>query len=510
MKINTSVFLLKDSYTKEEDAFIEGANFHDCKVGKIAIWKKRGKEPCWGSFINSLLDNQEIFSQSISQGAAISLKVKNRIMVLCFAAGRFYVNQDRVEDRFGLKTCLNLQTTDKFKDIKVKSLENSGAQKIEISPSWTDMSSFSINIENEILKSVTAQVDDTNFGKNVSGFDSLSIKIDLDNTNLTDACTKLLEAFDSDLYKQKFGYIDKICFVNKADVVKRLNLALVEKIRNRDENVWMCIPDFIDWENVEYFKYLGGQADDIYVDRFAERIDDDREPAKCIDFLKTSKINAFSSEEKLLYSKSAYYCITAEVDLNGKTYLLNESKWFEIEDSFSAELKQLKIDIAQNSESYQSANLIPYKSSVHKTEGGYNEACAKTGLFNLWDKQLVEKVEVCDLWSAKKEFIHVKKYSSSAVLSHLFNQGLVSATLMCRSNDFKKKVEAKGICTLSKPFASPESFSPGSCSVKFAIVSKDINKFNLPHFSLISYRQVKKDIEDMGYKVGIIKVPFEK
>lgn len=508
MKINTSVFLLKENFTNEEDAFIEGSNIKKCKLGKIAIRKNKGKEPSWGSFINTIIDDAEDFKPSFSQGAAISLQVGSRVMVLCFAAGRFLINQDRVEDRFGLKTCLSLQTSNKFKDIKVKSLENSGAQKFEISPSWVELSSFSFKNESEIIKSVTAKVDDKNLGKTASGFDSLSVKIDLDKGDIQELCKKFLEAYESNEYKKKFDCIDKICAINKISTINELDKKLVEKIKNRNENVWMCIPDFVDWANIEYFKYLNNDnADDIDILKYAEELDKITESGKCVKFLKNKKITAYNSEGATLYKKSAYYCITAEIELNNKTYLLNESKWYEIEDSFSKELNALKIEIANNCEDYQKVNLLVYDHSKHKGEDEYNKACAQTGHFDLLDKKCIGQIEVCDLWSNKKEFIHVKRYSSSAVLSHLFNQGLVSATQMCNSNDFRTQIENKNLCKLAKPFTNPGSFSPRDCSVKFAIISKDGNKFNLPHFSLISYRQVKKNIEDMGFKVGIIKIP---
>ncbi len=36
------------------------------------------------------------------------------------------------------------------------------------------------------------------------------------------------------------------------------------------------------------------------------------------------------------------------------------------------------------------------------------------------------RIEFCDLFSKSKQMIHVKRYGGSSVLSHLFNQGLVS------------------------------------------------------------------------------------
>ena len=228
-------------------------------------------------------------------------------------------------------------------------------------------------------------------------------------------------------------------------------------------------------------------------------------------FLKKSYIKCYSSEGKCLYKQNAYYCSTAEVHLENESYILNNAKWYSISTDFEKELDLLDEDIRNNSEIY---SLVGLPACTCDKEEDYNNECALSPDFDLWDQQLVDRIEVCDLWSKRKEFIHVKKYSSSAVLSHLFLQGLVSATRLCQSKNFRQKVEQKGmkenLFTSGKMFASVDTFHAKDYSVKFAIISKDVQKFRLPRFSLISYRQTKRNIEDMGYSVGIIKIQKEK
>lgn len=507
MKINTSVFLLKKEFTSEDEAFIKQDNILTGDGCRIYIDSKKCKLPHWLDIVNGFLpkEQQKNLNQSASSGAVIALKVKNRIIALCFAAGRFNIDQEKIESRFGLKTCLNLQTTNKFKNLRIQSLEANSVQKQESRSSWVELDDFSINIENEMVKSVTGQVDSEYFGKNISGFDSLSIKIDFDSTDIHNVCETLLNAYESDSYKQKYDYIDKIFPVNDKALISRLDTELFKKIKNRDEDVWMCIPDFINWEEIEYFTYLGtSEKDDIYIEDFYEAIDNNK--IKSIADLKKKAINGYSCEGKTKYSKPAYYCTTAEVSIQGQSYILNNAKWYAISQDLEKDLKQLDIEIQNNCETNAMAGL---PNCTYDKEGDYNKACAING-FDVWDRNLINNTEVCDLWSNKKEFIHVKKYSSSSLLSHLFNQGLVSATQMYQSRDFRSKVETHGnsnnLFTAGKMIKSIDSFNPQEYSVKFAIISKDINKFRLPRFSLISYRQTKKNIEDMGYKVGIIKI----
>ena len=512
MKINTSVFLLKQEYSSIDDAFVDKTNVLEGNGCRIYITSRACNLPAWSGVVQKFLPEGKgrNILQSASSGAIIALKVKDRVMALSFASGRYNLDQNKMEDRFGLKTCLNMQTSDKFRNLKIQSLEVNGVQKLESRSSWSEMNDFSIYIENEMIKSVTGQVDDEWFGKNVSGFDSLSIKIDFENCDINAVCEKLLDAYYSDDYKRQYDFIDKIFPVNKKSVLKKLDEELFQKIRNHDENVWMCIPDFLDWENVEYIKYLDDEEeDDVRIEKFYEVIDGNEN--KTIDFLKKSYIKCYSSEGKCLYKQNAYYCSTAEVHLENVSYILNNAKWYSISTDFEKELDLLDEDIRNNSEIY---SLVGLPACTCDKEEDYNNECALSPDFDLWDQQLVNRIEVCDLWSKRKEFIHVKKYSSSAVLSHLFLQGLVSATRLCQSKNFRQKVEQKGmkenLFTSGKMFASVDTFHAKDYSVKFAIISKDVQKFRLPRFSLISYRQTKRNIEDMGYSVGIIKIQKEK
>jgi uncharacterized protein (TIGR04141 family) len=64
------------------------------------------------------------------------------------------------------------------------------------------------------------------------------------------------------------------------------------------------------------------------------------------------------------------------------------------------------------------------------------------------DKQLVKtgipqnEIEVCDVLTQDKYLIHVKKGHGSSVLSHLFNQGFVSGTMLLQQQ-FRKETNKK-------------------------------------------------------------------
>lgn len=65
------------------------------------------------------------------------------------------------------------------------------------------------------------------------------------------------------------------------------------------------------------------------------------------------------------------------------------------------------------------------------------------------DRQLISygggasRIEFCDVLSDSGQRIHVKQYSGSSVMSHLFNQGLVSASIEKTALILLRKLMAK-------------------------------------------------------------------
>lgn len=504
MKNSATFYLLKDEYSSVDDAFIDPINTIDTGLGKIYLRKKDVSKPNWASFIEKLANSNNIFCGSVSQGASISIKVNDRIIVLSFDAGRFGLQLDRIEERFGLVTCLNLQDSDKFKTIDIQSLESSGKQKKEQSPAWVSLNDFNVDINSEVVKSVTSKSSSEAFGKNVSGSDGLKVKIDLEKVDVKKLCENILETYKSDKYKSKYEWIDKIFPVKKKSIQEKLNELLVEAIKNHDEKIWMCIPKVLDWDRVEYFRYTSSQKhDDVHIEDWIREFDD---PANItLANLKGRQISVYSDEKKKFDGWSVFSCLTGEIVYRNRVYVLNNSQWYEIDKEYNNQLTEIQKSIDAEVESQDDVGMLAYS---HKNEAEYNEECCKHGAFDLFDRKLVNRIEVCDLLSDKRAFIHVKKYSGSSVLSHLFNQGRVSAELMLK--DCKFREGAQKYFVKNTLYSSPrDPFDSNNCYVKFGIISKNGLTFKLPRFSLISYSGVKRQIEDMGYKVNIVKIEMK-
>ena len=135
---------------------------------------------------------------------------------------------------------------------------------------------------------------------------------------------------------------------------------------------------------------------------------------------------------------------------------------------------------------------------------------ATTNLVCLLDSDLVvyqrSQIEVCDILYAEGDnivLLHNKyKYGSSA-LSHLFNQGYVSAKLLT-DPDFRRKANAKIEEELLH--FSLNNLDRNTFKVVFGIISRKNRQgnFTIPLFGKISFDMICRSIELLNFRYEII------
>ena len=113
-------------------------------------------------------------------------------------------------------------------------------------------------------------------------------------------------------------------------------------------------------------------------------------------------------------------------------------------------------------------------------------------------------IEFCDLFSRQKHIIHVKRYTgSSAPLSHLFAQALTSATTFRRDEAFRREANQR----LPGPFRPiTDQPKPQEYEVVLGVVSKSPRPLRLPFFSRVNLNATKERIEDLEYKLSLLKI----
>lgn len=511
-----NLYLIKEGYTHEsliinKDSGAIPINLSD--IGTLYYEQSYQDKPSW---IKSFFKNHpevkpEYFSVSGAKALLltdINYKGKKRYFAIPFGSGRFFLNDYCWEERFGLITSLNILEANKIRALDKRTLSTNPKISREQISKASEAIDFQIDYERDLIQSITGQSQDPKFGKIVTGKEAISISAKVDISNLKQTLTHYLDHFYKSDYKANFGWVDQIKEVKSPEILEGLNALLVKGILNNDGLVWLAVPEIIDWTGIRGFKFFTAKKYPLHEELLiADLLEEYTIPEDTdIDDLKLIPITAWG-ENDVLHKWNLYSCLNAEIDLKGKKYFLSNAKWYEIDQNF-VNLVNREFDKIE----FSTIALPDYD---HEDENAYNIHAAETLDALCLDAQNIpyggghSKIEFCDILTKDKNMIHVKKYGGSAVLSHLFAQGSVSAQLLLMDSEFRKKVITK-LEPGYKRVISKERPDPRDYTVNYVIVSSNPETFSIPFFSKVTLKNCKSTLEGFGYKVRLQKVLSKK
>ncbi len=483
---------------------------------EMALYVKgsHSNPPRWLRFFDGFLakDIDDVFNSS--SAAVLLVKQGKRIFAFTFGHGWFLLNLSFAEDNFGLKVALNSIDVDKIRSVDVKNLDTVIRQsKVQVSQVGT-VDNFGLNIDRDILNAVTGLSNEPSLGKQISGATSFHLSVAVKIDTLSPLCETLLKKFKEKTYKKSFPWVDHVAEVKNKALAEDLDGLLINALHeNNFEQLYLAIPEIIDWEQIEGFKYeLDDEEakEDIRIedvlpsdDKFKEKVN--------IGWLSRQQVYCVGTKnDESLYAWSLYDCINYEVAKDGATFLLTSGKWFKIDTKYVETVAGEISDIPE----YTNFKLIACEG---EKEGDYNKKVADSDNRRcfLMDKKMIpygggqNKIEFCDVFVDKQDFIHVKRFRGSACLSHLFQQGHNSAFLLRTESEFLKKVNKELPKTWQ--FSEKSLINTDDYEVVFAVISATKNKVRdvFPFFSKVSLQQVYKQLRAYGYKVSIAKIEMK-
>jgi uncharacterized protein (TIGR04141 family) len=286
-----------------------------------------------------------------------------------------------------------------------------------------------------------------------------------------------------------------------------LDDTLLARIKDSDyEKLWLVLPDLLDWTDVEGFAYNRPDSEavgDIHFNTYLSHVDNVE--TLLISTLKRHRVFSINPNGEALQEWPLYRCIYGEIDTKKGTFLLDNGKWYRVDKDLVSrvdqELKQIKAT---------TITLPSYNDG--ETEGTYNERfAAEKATYALMDRKLVKygggksSIEFCDVFTKSKAMVHVKRYGGSSVLSHLFSQGVVSASLLLWDAGFRKDLNKK--LPASHRFADPAARpNPSQYEVAFAVASQSKGRLILPFFSRVTLRNAHRQLSNYGFKVSCTKI----
>ena len=513
-----SVYLIKKEYLSPENIL---KNYDELKnesvenIGNLYYGDSNIFEPSWvkkffgESFDNSFGNNNlKIFTASSK--AVLLVSVGDRLFALAFGYGHTLLNSGVWEERFGLKVTLNVIDSENVRSIDKQNMSVTPKFSKEQITKDGEFADFGIDIEQDLIRGITGKSKDEDFGKIVTGKDALSVSVKVNHADVKSFLETCYEKYNSDDYKKNFSWIDKISAIKDPITIEGFDNKLIEKIKNKEfEKIWMAIPEIIAWEDVSEFKLRNHSfGDDIDLRTYLKFLSDEEKQSLSSKILKEQYVDCISaSSDRSIHSWKVYNCLYCEIENNEQVYILSNGNWYRIESNFAEQVSN-----SFNSLKEQSAEVYLPNCRQGEYENAYNERAAKElpDTYSM-DGTLIyhgginQKIEFCDLFTKKGELIHVKHYGASAVLSHLFSQGLVSGELFLSDQGFREKLNGKlpDGYKLENVVVRPE---PSEYKIIFAIISKSEKDLNIPFFSKVNIRNIKTRLENLGYSVFLSKI----
>ena len=477
----------------------------------LFLEKSSNRAPSWASFIQSGIKAQLPKMVNSTNSAVLIVDAENRRFAFTFGFGRNLLNHDCYERDFGLKVALNTIDPENLRSVDVRTFEELTLHTRRQASRGSSLDTFGLNVTQDLMRSVTGKPRDAAIARVIAGSDGLAIAVEIDFSELGDKCAALLKAYGSQEYKKRFEFIDFLRSERDPKVVEKLNSQLVAKLNKGDLTGIHCgPPEPIDWENFDGFTYGAGKTTPDYSDIDIEEWLSSRDHSDpvSIEVLKSTRVGVRSGGSEIPQLKwSLYSCLVFE-NLSGiELYVLSGGDWFQIASSFVSRVDANIKDLVADSPKLPQAKK-------NEKEGVYNTRAATEKAFVLMDRKFSRidgsSIEFCDLFTPDSAIVHVKPYKSSATLSHLFSQAVVSADSFVDDNDFRKqakahiaKVDAK-IAGL-KPDVRPQS---DHFKIVYAIIAKNNGTWplSLPFFSRLNLMNAADHLRRRNFSVSLVRI----
>lgn len=536
-KISLSISLVKENMTALE-SILKDRETPSCPIEGVGMlyYKNSNKKEAFKiqNFFGEKLPNENedgrqrpiLYTAYVQAVLLVKRQIDDveRCFLITFGMGRSLIKTDCIQDKFGMYVVLNSIAPNTVRSVDINVLESVPMHDRIQSTKLSKINSFNLNSERDLLRALTGKVQDRykdKLGEIVTGADTLKIAIDIEIDHLSERLEEIYRISKLPDYKENYGFIDKISPVKDRQLCDVLNTELIRRINRYEYDlVWMSIPELVNWQEINTIRYTP-KGDDYYdVDIKTLLSDVFLDAPVDISSLAAKRVYAINALGTTIDSWNVYRCLCSEVAEEGKQYILSNGQWYLVEDAFAQEVNNYYATTPLSNWSLEDSRL-------NENEGDYNQRVVNLGRDHrlLMDKRLVkpsqglDEIEFCDIYTTDKELIHVKRYSGSATLSHLFNQGFVSGELLLQ-RVFREQLNAK-LETIGneiehrdlnawKVNVADRDFHHDEYKVIYAIITNNEGERpSIPFFSKVSFRQVCQRLKDYGYQVCLMKIGID-
>jgi len=493
----------------------------------LVLKRPKRSTPSWGDLFPATVRESYINLLFTASAAAVLIVcTRERTYALAFGRGRYLLKPDAYERDFGLRVVLNSVNPEYIRSIDTDSIDDFVFHATKQSSKAATIDSYELKPQQELLKGV-AGVPKQKFGskvKFVAGADVLALNVSIKFKKIGTLCEKIYGVYIDDAYKDRFGFIDNLRIVKDPTTLISLNEILIAKLNElktndnpEEESITVAPPDVIDFKDIEgicFYSIYKRTPQNELVEKIELNISEwissiGTDTVINLDEVKKEKV-AISIEGIYIAKWSLYNCLVFEAPLGGKQYILSNGLWYNVDDDIA-----IDVDNKVSSLIETGFSLIDANNGEH--EGPYNErlVASNTNAYILMDRKNIKfnnsVVEFCDVIcdSAPLQFIHIKRKTQSATLSHLFAQGRISGTLFKRSAEFRVKVSSKiQKASVKRLINFPGTLDMSNYKIVYAIVAKSNPNWpkSLPFFSKLNLKNTAEELELLGYQVSLLHI----
>ncbi|MGV9571337.1 DUF6119 family protein [Streptomyces nigra] len=487
------------------------------------------KQPAWAKLLAPVFTELEAVL-NYSNRLVIFLPVSNRVFALCFGYGSSTLEWSWIEANFGLKFAARRFDSRAMSGIGSRRIDASARSQWVQIPTNSSINDFEVELDGEFTKKLVGRlesgIDFPDLGA-VVATDSVSFKVDTDLNKVREILSKMLETTETGAANKDLAFIDSLEPLRlKSEIVKDLEKLLVDELfedrarrpQGKPLNqlpinslnlhvLSFAPPDDVSVENFHDFIIYRNDLEEVFE---AMNIDTLRATLKKfpgkfgVSSLNDIKIQARDANgESVSPAKPLKHWVIFEAGDEDRRYLLTLGKWYALAEKYTEKLDQ---DLSQIEDVTATLGLITWddwgpKQNWEKhfnrrtVEGRSDLVCLDR--HKLYSEE-GDEIEACDLLHASGYLVHVKPYSGSQTLSHLFSQGFVSAQTIISDKTYRSAfIEA--VRSMNEDLVDAASHVPPKF-VTYAVAFDGSQRIpqDLPTFSKVNLRSFSKRIKMLG------------
>lgn len=501
-------------------------------TGSLFVGQSPATPPSWIKFLSRLSPDGVAVLRTQSCSAVLFVgagsKKGRRLFALCFGQGHHSLDEDAIQRGFGLRVVLNSVSRTGLRTLDSATLDTTVMQRRVQASRDTDLSAFDLDANRDLLRLASGTPSSSDFAKALAGKDALTLRAHVAPEDLEDHCAKALTIYSATHYKTDFAFIDHVQPIEERLMTSQLDaLAFAELsklVAGAASDLHLAIPDVLAPEEGLEIGYFGTGLQPGSKTGYGElTIEDYVAELQKGDFGQIADMAALRASHEVRViadgegdrsrKRKLYGCFVLETIKAGHTYVLFDGQWFLVEANYHKEVEQAYAALCKPA--FRAATTAKNEQAfIEELKGEANLLCmdqtrvAPRGAPNA-------AIEPCDFLSKSKQLIHLKDGHSSQPLSHLWNQGLVSAEAFVDDATFRKgfrsqagKREKKhgktGFVALlpdgrSKPTPSDYTVIYGVMRHPYVASAT----LGLPFFSKVAFRAAAQRIARMGFMVEL-------